>query len=149
MNWEKDVGEDFTFYTGEAKGVPPQIALVEMWRIVAAEILPENKSIDWDHLKIEFWADSGRIIVYPASSKSLTRIERAGCQVIFPSLLESYEKLADSDISDLEFSERYELFTDEWTNAILRAAEQIRLPGVALRFWKSEEDVHFKEVTLI
>lgn len=94
----------------------------ETWARFAAEVLPANATIGWDYVRIEIWADSGRIIFFPASSKTNRRIEKAVCQVYLAELLKEYERLADSGMPDDEFTEQLTAYEGRLAEALLEGA---------------------------
>lgn len=148
MKWDKHESSRDTFYTGEAGTLPRAEAMAELWNVVADEVLPRNESVDWDHLRAEFWPDSGRIIVFPASSRVVDRIEKAGCQVIFSELLSAYDQLADSDIDDDAFTEQLRTVKAAWADDLEKAARASRLSNLRISFWESDGEEAFREVVL-
>ena len=148
MKWEKQNNQSVEFYTGIAEGINPKDAAVEMWKLFNGDIVEKNRGVEWDFIRVEFWADSGRVIVFPASSRSVERIEKAGCQIVFPALLESYEELADSEISDAEFSEKLVEIEAKWAEDIADAAQGSGLSQVCIEFWDADADAPFNKATL-
>ena len=148
MEWHKNESKQATCYTGDARGVPRAEAMTELWRLFAGAILPENEAVDWDSIRAEFWPDSGRIIVFPASSAIDERIEKAGCQVCFPELQSAYDLLADADIDDDAFGEQLAALQDQWANELERAARASSLSSLRISFWEAESAEPFREIEL-
>lgn len=148
MEWNKNESNQATLYTGQTRGLPRVEAMTEMWRIVSDKILPENSGVDWDYIRVEFWTDSGRIIIFPASSRIEKRIERATCQVIFSDLLTEYEELADAEIDDDIFCEQLARIQSDWANDLENTAKASALSNIRILFWDSESEEPFNEVVL-
>ena len=113
-------------------------ALTELCQHIKQHVIPKNDGVSWDCLRIEFWADSGRIIAFPSSTSNPDRIEKAGCQVVFADLLAQYEHLADSDLGDDAFSAALRSVEREWIKKTLVAAEHVSLTGNRFQFWDGE-----------
>lgn len=77
-------------------------ALRSMWRKICNAVLPAHEPSEWNLLKVEIWADSGRLIAFPAVDAQ-TRNDRGGCELVVQPLLSFWERLADSDESDESF----------------------------------------------
>jgi len=148
MEWNKHESNQATFYTGEARSSSRVDAMTDLWELVADEIIPQNEDVDWDYVRAESWADSGRIIVFPASSVVERRIERAGCQVIFSELLSAYNQLADADIDDDTFCEQLTKLQVEWANDLEETAKASKLSNIRISFWDAENEGAFREITL-
>jgi hypothetical protein len=113
-------------------------ALTEFCQHIKEHVIPKNDGVAWDCLRIEFWADSGRIIAFPSSTSKPYRIEKAGCQVVFADLLAQYEHLADSDLDDAAFVDALLGVEREWIKKMLDAARHVSLTGNRFQFWDGE-----------
>jgi len=141
MNWEVDNSSQVVFYTGKADGMPRAEAMREMLETFEREVLPKNKDINWDCIRTEIWADSGRFIIFPISSQTENRIEKAGCQVIFSDLLESYNELADSDVDDDIFCDQLSSLLASWNNEFINIAKSNnRLSSCRLLVWDADSE---------
>ncbi|GIW80232.1 MAG: hypothetical protein KatS3mg105_2039 [Gemmatales bacterium] len=76
MDWQELKG-NFSMATVESGDSIDQ-AMSEFCRRIREKVIPGNDGVAWDYLRVEFWPDSGRMIVFPASSSSSERIEKAG-----------------------------------------------------------------------
>lgn len=105
MKWQRTVsGASRTeIYSLDAQEIAPLVAFTELWRFVELTILPLHTNVNWDHLRIEIWAETGRFIVFPASSQSRFHIRKAVCQVVFAALLQESEAI-DARFPDDDFS---------------------------------------------
>ncbi len=148
MKWNKEASKQVTFYTGEADTGSRIEAMKELWDLVDTELIPQNEGIQWDYIRIEFWPDSGRVIVFPGIKGSDKRIEKAGCQIVFEELLSTYEVLADSGIDDDQFTERLASIQGDWASELLQSAKDANLTNLCLSFWGAEADHAFLEVEL-
>lgn len=140
MKWEKSASAEPLVFTAIASFTAIDECLEELWKFFVSEILPRNEGVNWDFVRVEIWLDSGRIIVFPASSGAQSRIEISGCQVVFPSMLEDYERLADSSLGEMEFTQSVCDLERMWVNLAIAAARRIGLSHVRLSFWIAEGD---------
>ncbi|MES2793023.1 MAG: hypothetical protein V4719_25650 [Planctomycetota bacterium] len=113
-------------------------AMIELCQHIKSRVIPSNAGIDWDYLRVEFWPDSGRVIVFPSSSSNSDRIETAGCQVVFGTLLVEYERLADSDLDDNAFVDALLQEERMWIERFLDSARKTGLSGNHIQFWDGE-----------
>jgi hypothetical protein len=60
----------------------------------------------WEIIRFEIWPDSGRIIGFPALINFSKRTDIAGTQVVCAEIVDDFEVVGGSDISD-EHYERY------------------------------------------
>lgn len=110
-------------------------AMIEFCKHIKQRVIPCNDEIDWDYLRVEFWPDSGRIIVFPAASSIAERIEKAGCQVVFLSLLSEYDSLADSSAGDDLFVAELDRVVGLWIERFLEGFRNVGLSGFRVEFW--------------
>ncbi|MDR3621180.1 MAG: hypothetical protein P4L85_17645 [Paludisphaera borealis] len=115
--------------------------MTELYRHIHTNVLPNNASVPWNFLRVELWSDSGRIIVYPASTSTPNRIEKAGCQVIFSDLLLEYDRLADSGLDDDVFVAALEREEEKWVEGFLDAARRAGPFGIRIQCWSSGEQL--------
>jgi hypothetical protein len=101
MEWKisnaKGSGTDYLGHAGTASFAD---AAPELWRKFLEASAPLNADLSWDHLRVEIWLDSGRVILFPATALFRHRIEKSSCQMICPDLLNFYETLIESDLPD-------------------------------------------------
>jgi len=122
-NYSATVEED---YLDEA-------TLQEVWQFFLTTVLAENKDLAWDYIRVEFWTDSGHFVILPASLSNENFVERAFAYVIFEQLVEQYERLADSNMDDNQFSVNVAKMVAEWISAAEKAAKSMDLAGIAER----------------
>ncbi len=146
MDWQ-DLKGGFSIASVASKHSVDE-AMLELCERIRIDVIPKNEKVDWDHLRVELWADSGRIIVFPSSITSSGRIEKAGCQVVFSTLLERYEKLADSDLDDNAFKTALLEEEKSWIERFLVAARKVGLNGERVRFWDSEGEQPIRETMI-
>ncbi len=123
-------------------------AIIELCERIANYVIPKNEKVHWDHLRVEFWPDSGRIIVFPASLATNNRVEQAGCQVVFEELLRRYAELADSNIADDEFTAKVLSEERTWIDRFVNAARNTGLRGLRAVFWDAEDEQPILDVLL-
>lgn len=116
-------------YAGYAENIVYTQAVFELWEKYLEDAAPANAEVAWDHLRVEMWLDSGRVILFPTVSPYRYRIEKAVCQIICPDLLNFYETLIEAKIPDNKFG--LALCKKEREVAVLlsTAAKQMNLPG--------------------
>jgi hypothetical protein len=51
---------------------------------------------EWDRFRVEYWLDSGRVILYPSLSSSRCRIDDVVGQLFLPDVLREWETLGDA-----------------------------------------------------
>lgn len=125
--------------------------LQEIWKFFATTVLAENGGLAWDYIRVEFWPDSGHIAIFPASSSNANFVAKAFAYVVFERLLERYERLADSEMDDEQFSEEIARILATWTSASEAAAKSLDLANLAgrslvrLRFYDAGEEQPLKE----
>lgn len=128
MQWNIHSNGSTVGYSGYAEGTALVAAAVELWRKYVEDAAPKNAEIAWDHLRVEIWLDSGRVILFPSPSPFRNRVERAACQITFPEVLASYNEISGSAMSDDEF-ERWAKVTEmKIANLVSEAAKQAHLP---------------------
>ena len=111
-------------------------------------VVPLNESVVWDHVRVELWSDSGRFIVFPAQGKVNSRIEKAGCQIVFHDLLDQYESIADSELSDDEFARELTSLERIWIEEFLTAARAAGLGDRRFVFWDGGGEKCLLDVSL-
>lgn len=146
MEW-RNIAGGFSMAT-VADGEPADEALREFCRRIRDDVLPKNKGVDWDYLRVEFWPDSGRLIAFPANSFRSVRIEKAGCQVVFAELLGVYEELADSDMEDVSFTAALKSAEQVWIDRFILAAQDSGLSGQNVQFWDCDGKSPIRNVTV-
>ncbi|MGN6553763.1 MAG: hypothetical protein ACTHLW_08585 [Verrucomicrobiota bacterium] len=127
MIWKTDDKDPPVNYIGDAETATVTEALRELWRKYIEEAAPINEEIRWDHLRVEIWLDSGRIIVFPTPSPYHYRVEKAVCQMTCPDLLDSFNEMADSKI-DGEFDVWHTKTMQKVANLVVEAARGMEVP---------------------
>ena len=80
-------------------------ALQEVLDDLTNRVIPKQNSekVNWDYIRAEIWEDSGRVIFFPASSKTNDRIDILANFVFCAELLEKVEEFDESDLPDEEY----------------------------------------------
>ena len=140
MTWQEE-GNYVTANVGP--GAPTRQAMTDFCNCIVKTVIPRNAGIPWDCLRVELWPDSGRIIAFPSSSSKSERLEKSGCVVVFSDLLAEYERLADSELDDEEFTRALTQTEMAWMAEFLSAASEV-LRGHRVQFWSGdfEQPVH-------
>lgn len=146
MEWQTLQG-GFTMAT-VAKGEPLDVAMLAFCRQIQEQVIPQNHGVLWDHVRVEIWADSGRLIAFPARRLERERIEKSGCQVVFDELRGQYEELADSDMADDAFTDALTRVQVSWIERFVTAAKSGILSGLRVQFWDSDGEAAIREVTI-
>lgn len=164
MNWKTHISGSSRIFSLEddTQEMAIEDILKEVWVLLWSEMLPLNSDVVWDYIKIELWVDSGRIIAYPASSKSTFRVEKAVCSVFFPLLLEQYETLSAKhfgievleEVAEFEVQQLFEREVTELELEWIRKAElaaQDQIPeGANLRmaFYSTDDDAPLRSLII-
>ncbi len=134
MHWRfstsKSSGLD---YIGDAEASPVPEAVQELWRKYVEDASPKNAEIAWDHLRVELWLDSGRIILYPAIAPFRQRIERSACQMACPDLVNFYDRLIESNLPDDKLEEQLTGKENELVELLSTSARKMKLPELLCR----------------
>jgi hypothetical protein len=82
----------------------------QFWEKVWAVIVDQKET--WDHIRVEMWLDSGRVIAFPALEGTDERIDNVTCQVVWANVLREWDQLSglcevDNDAFEIE-AERLE-----------------------------------------
>ncbi len=121
-------------------------AMVELCKKIHDIVIPYNTGVNWNYIRIEIWADSGRFIAFPASTSCKDRIDKAGCQIVFSGLLLQYEQLADSDANDDVFQSELAEVVNRWIDNCITAAKSTGLVGYCVRFYDTDLDIPLCEI---
>ena len=98
-------------------GIALNEALVDLKnRVIPTQDL-ENKN--WDYIRAEIWEDSGRIIFFPASSKTLDRIDILANFIFCRELLDKVEEFDESDLPDEEYDTVFSFMISSIANQVL------------------------------
>ena len=127
IEWTEEKDRSRVFFRATTSGDTNDslsAAFDEVRRKLAADVLPKHKPSDWDCLRVELWPDSGRLILYPGSTNSSTRSEKAGCELVVQALLDFWESLADAEIGDDDFSLRVRNEERRYAELMLHAWDQ-------------------------
>jgi hypothetical protein len=115
-------------YIGYAQTTPISAATREHWLKYLKDAAPLNADVSSDHLRVEIWLDSGRIILFPSPSPFRYRVEKAMCEIICPDLLVSYEETAASNLSDDEFDSWANQAIEKVAGLVSESAKDVKLP---------------------
>lgn len=141
MRWKissaKGSGTD---YVGDAEATPITEALCDLWRKYIEDAAPMNAAAPWDHLRVEIWLDSGRVILFPTPSPYRFRVEKASCQITCPDLLDSYNEAAGSNMPDDKFEVWAMGAEKKVADLVSIAAKKAQLPE---RLGRPEVKVHY------
>lgn len=143
MDWQ-ELKNNFSMATVQSGDSIDQ-AMIDLCQHIKAKVIPGNEGVGWDYLRVEFWSDSGRMIVFPASSARPDRIEKAGSQVVFLDLLSEYDRLADSELEDDAFVGALHREENKWMERFLEACRNVGLSGLHIQFWDGEGDSPIRE----
>lgn len=146
MEWQ-DLKGGFSTAT-VAEGEPLEIAMRDFCEQIRANVLPKHMEVDWNYIRVEFWADSGRMIAFPAISSKNERIEKAGCQVVFEDLRAQYEELANADLEDAAFTEALIDAERSWIQRFVAAARETGLNGQQVQFWDGDGEEAILKVSI-
>ena len=127
MKWETDSKGSPINYIGHARTSPLTEVVQELWREYLDDA-PINANVVWDHLRVEIWLDSGRVILFPTTSPFLHRVEKAMCQRVCSDLFAFYESLIEAGLSDEMFEAALNRKEQEVANVVSSAAEEAGLP---------------------
>lgn len=83
-------------------------ALNEVVEDLSVRVIPEHElsAITWDYVRAEVWEDSGRLIFFPASSKSEDRIDISSNYILCNELISIVNEIDDSELTDEEHDVR-------------------------------------------
>ena len=157
IEWAEEKDRSRIFYRAATAADTDQTLLEafdEVRRKLATDVLPKHTMSEWDSLRVEFWSDSGRLILYPGHANSPARSEKAGCELMVQSLFDFWERLVESDISDDEFGRRVRteerryaaLLLKAWSQRASIAASDSR--PIRVLFFEAEESTPFLASTL-
>ncbi|MGY8769607.1 MAG: hypothetical protein ACKVH8_14415 [Pirellulales bacterium] len=146
MKW-KSLGNGFISSTIQMTS-SVEDAFLDICNQIQTYIIPNNSSIKWDFIKIEFWVDSGRIIIFPALKNDPSRIEKAGCHIQFEQLLYNYNLIADSDMPDDEFTTLILQEENSWINKFIGIAKQSQISETNLMFFDADDQTPLNETFL-
>jgi hypothetical protein len=62
MRWETHAKGEPVDYVGYAENTTMTEAVSLLWKKFVEDAAPKNAEMAWDHLRVEVWLDSGRII---------------------------------------------------------------------------------------
>lgn len=140
MEWEERKG----YFTGECHaGGRIDVAMECLCEKLVSDVLPMSENVDWDYVRIEVWADSGRFIAYPAKASSKSRIDKAGCQVVFDELasrIAELDKLLEEGMSDEQYEQREQALIKQWAEYFVTAVRESRVQGVRVVVFPYDEE---------
>lgn len=107
-------------------------------------MLPANAGATWNRFRVEIWADTGRVLLFPADAAKNERVERAGLCLNIPELQDKYEELEGLNEDSFEAALTTELraLADEILAAAPAARKVLGLAPsrVPVEVWEAEED---------
>tara|TARA_R110002073_G_scaffold171358_1_gene328379 strand:+ start:186 stop:644 length:459 start_codon:yes stop_codon:yes gene_type:complete len=120
MKWEETKNKNVSLYQARVADLENSLAQ-ELW--LKFFTLLENCSSDlWNAIKVEIWADSGRVIIFPGVADKVDRDEDFCLEFYVESLFDFFECVSDSDIDDDEFDNqvksRVSSVTEQLNNAL-------------------------------
>ena len=101
MKWDESTNGGILLCQARVSDVEVNV-IVELWLKFLA-LFTGSSSGKWDAIKVEIWADSGRIIIFPGVAGKAYRDEEFCLEVHVASLFDFFEQLSDSDIDDDAF----------------------------------------------
>jgi len=128
MRWEVNLKGSTISYTGYAENTPVTEAVFKLWQKYIQDVAPKNADVVWDHLRVELWMDSGRVILFPTPSPFRYRMEKAVCQIICPDLLNIYENLIEAEMSDENFEAALSRKEQDLAGLLSASANAVNLP---------------------
>lgn len=145
MQWttDKDTSSPPEVFSAVAPAGSRGAVLEETWEFFGTVVLPLNAGVTWDHFRVEIWADTGRVLLFPADKTKDDRVEKAGVCLNFAELQARYEDLEDLDEDSFEAELNKEL--QNLAAAILAAAPATRrapglpTPRIPVEVWEAEE----------
>lgn len=143
MKWE----ETHPGYTStEADAHEDTVNVLDiMWKHVADVVIPLSAEKEWDHICVEIWSDSGRIVVYPSLSKEDRRANTSGCQVYFERLeniVHDIDSLLDtSNLTEDELDRKMDQLHQSWMQDILMTYRRSDIKDIALQIWTYDDEV--------
>ncbi|MEL6548101.1 MAG: hypothetical protein AAFQ82_25975, partial [Myxococcota bacterium] len=63
---------------------------------------PANAGVMWNRVRVEIWADTGRVLLFPADGATNERVEKAGLCLYMQELQAKYEELERLDEDSFE-----------------------------------------------
>ena len=149
LDW-KEPSQDFKAFTAEVKGgLEPSTlrsAFCDAWRFLISAVIPLNRENDWDHIRFEFWLDSGRCEIFVAHSDKTDSVARGCCRLVSRELASIWDRCAtEYSHSDDEFvralideEKKFVILAVE--SADLVAREEAALRGVEVEFWNADSE---------
>lgn len=104
MKWDESTSGGVLLCQARVSDVEANV-IVELW-LKFLTLFSCSASGKWNAIKIEIWADSGRIIIFPGVSGKADRDEEFCLEVHVASLFDFFEQLSDSDIDDEAFDDQ-------------------------------------------
>jgi len=68
----------------------------------------EADAVYWDYIRVEIWEGSGRIIFFPASSKTKLRVDTLGNYIVCKELVEKVASFDESELPDEEYENMFD-----------------------------------------
>jgi hypothetical protein len=152
--WDKIFKDGHALYIGKFGFDTLRVELDDFWRLLFRDILPGNRGVDWNHLKIHLEGSDGRFTCYPHHSGSgESQICRAWATVGVTLLAKEFQKLSGK----VGFEKKSKVIYDKYAEAIAEAAGRVvneqgsvsqTAEPLSLRFHIYHDLVPFREVKL-
>jgi hypothetical protein len=146
MDWTKDSNKGTEYFSSTAEDISQLAAIRETLSFFTNTILPKNRDLGCDYVRIELWLDSGRLIIFPALNNTEDRVEKSGCQLVIPSLLESYDSIADSEVSDEQFDKEVAVLEEEICDQIEAIIKEYGQDKTAFAVWSSGRESFIRQI---
>jgi hypothetical protein len=133
VTWQRiQEGKEITFTT-TVEGRAWANAFRSLWQVFAAEVVPAHIGVDWDHVRVHLWNDSGRVIVFPASSTTKWRIDKALCDLVLTDVFNEFEYLLESGVPDDLFEARMKEINCDTIIDLVQQAKAVDLASMVGR----------------
>lgn len=137
MDWQYSENGDSLARVAGSESVSD--VMIALCLHIGAEVLPKNRDVAWDHLRVDIWSDSGQFIVFPASAATPHRIEKVACQIIFDELSKRFMEWGDNMNED-EFDRRIADEERRYFSNFVDAARKTDLLGICVKFSIAGDD---------
>jgi hypothetical protein len=138
LAWESKAHGSSTTYSAMSnvsdwKELP--LALQEFWRKLLDSVQQVVQGARIDHIYLELWIDSGRVIGYPGTKGGLRSDWPVAVQAIFPLVLKASEELPDPDSDPAAFEIAATALESKFWQALRKASndKDVRLAIGSLR----------------
>jgi len=157
MEWEELQRHQRRYFSAKTSATEESLEkkdAEELWKKLFCVVLSNEIEDRWDSIRVECSLETGRLITFVEKKGIQERVENGGCDMCFESKLSAWEKLADSDLDDIDFEKREEQIRDLMVENSIEAFEKVKTGlhgiekfqkrGVDLNFYMPEESIPFK-----